>query len=61
MSVRRKRRTRRRVLRPKRLTLKLRKGLSRRAAFLAVLRKKPRGRDFRGFKYNARTGKAVIV
>lgn len=40
--------------------MKLPKNLSRKAAYRAAS-KKTRGKDFRGFSYNKKTGRAVLV
>jgi len=44
---------------PKVRKVTLRKGLTRKAAMLAAVKKC--GGDFRGFSYNPRTGKAVLI
>lgn len=44
---------------PKRRTVTLRKGLTWKEAFRAAVKKC--GGDFRGFSYNKRTGKAVLI
>lgn len=60
VKIRELRRRRRRSL-PKPIELQLGRGLSKREAFTRGKRRLPRGRDFRGFSYDARTGRAVFI